>query len=795
VAAAGDVNGDGYADVLVGAERFDNGQTDEGRVFLYEGSATGLAVLPAWTGESNQASAFFGGAVAGVGDVNGDGFADVLVGARSLDNGQTDEGRVQIYYGYSAGLAATAAWGPVGGQLEARLGISVASAGDVNGDGYSDLIVGAPWYDGGQPDEGRATVHLGSASGPALAPAWSAEGNQDAADFGIAVAPAGDVNGDGYADVIVGADTFKNGQTDEGRAFVFHGSPSGLGAAAAWTAEINQASAYFGLAVAGAGDVNGDGFADVIVGANGYRNGQADEGAAFLYLGSATGLGTAAWTAESNQAYAYFGTAVGTAGDVNGDGFGDVVVAADWYDNGQVDEGRVFVYHGSSTGLSTSANWTAEGNQDGAEFGFSATSAGDVNGDGYSDLVVGAYLYDNVELDEGRAFLYPGSPAGLAAAPAWTYECNQYYAYCGYAVASAGDVNGDGYSDVAVGGQWYDAGQSDEGKVWVFHGAASGLAATPGWSVESNQAYADLGAAVAPAGDVNGDGFGDLVIGADAWDGPLVDEGRVFLHFGGGGDGVDRRPQQRRASGSAPIAPLGISDSGTSFRVRANARTPAGRGRVRVEIEAKPPGTPFDGTGLVRATGFVDTGAPVAAGSLASVEELVGSLNPRTVYRWRFRTAGRSLLFPRTPWFSPPHNGSREADLRTPGLVDLDGDGVPSGSDCNDANPAVWSIPGEVIGGNFDADRVTISWSAPADPGGTPASIVYDTLRSGAAGNFTSGTVCVESNHGADTIATDGATPAAGTAFYYLIRAENACGAGTLGARSDGTPRSGVNCP
>ena len=796
VAAAGDVNGDGHADVLVGAERYDSGQEDEGRGFLYEGSAGGLASVPAWSAEGNQDSALLGGSFAGVGDVNGDGFADVLVGVERLDNGQLDEGRVQLYYGYSAGLATIAAWAPAGSQTETRLGLSVASAGDVNGDGYSDLMVGAPWFDGGQLDEGRVTVHLGSPAGPSVAPSWTAEGNLEAADFGIAVAPAGDVNGDGYGDVIIGSDTFRNGQAEEGRAVVYHGSPSGLGAAPAWAVESNQGSAYFGVAVAGAGDVNGDGFADVIVGANGYRNGQADEGAAFLYQGSASGLGlTAVWTAEANQAYAYFGTSVGPAGDVNGDGFSDVAVGADWFDNGQVDEGRVFVYHGSSLGLSTVANWTAEGDQDGAEFGFAASSAGDVNGDGYSDLVVGSYLYDNVELDEGRAVVYHGSALGLATAPAWSFECNQHYAYCGHAAASAGDVNGDGYSDLVVGAEWYDGGQPDEGKAWVFHGAASGLATVPAWTLESNQAYAELGVAVAAAGDVNGDGFGDLLLGADTYDGTLLDEGRVFLHYGGGGDGVDRRSQQRRADGAAPIAPLGISDSGVSFRVRANGRTPAGRGRIRVEIETKPLGTPFDGTGLVRAADFADSGSPQAAGSFLSVEELIGGLNGRTTYRWRYRTTGDSFLFPRSPWFSPPHNGSREADLRTPGAVDLDGDGVPSGTDCNDANSAVWRIPGEVIGGSIAADRMTISWIAPADLGGTPASVLYDTLRSEAVGSFTSGTVCVESNHGADTVATDGAAPALGSGFYYLIRAENACGAGSLGTRSDGTQRSGVNCP
>ncbi len=131
------------------------------------------------------------------------------------------------------------------------------------------------------------------------------------------------------------------------------------------------------------------------------------------------------WTAESDQAEAQFGVSVGTAGDVNGDGYSDVIVGATYYDNGQTDEGRAFVYHGSSTGLDTSPNWTAESNQVSAYFGNSVGTAGDVNGDGYSDVIIGAYRYDNGQNNEGRAFVYHGSSTGLAATTAWTAESNQ----------------------------------------------------------------------------------------------------------------------------------------------------------------------------------------------------------------------------------------------------------------------------------------------------------------------------------------------------------------------------------
>jgi hypothetical protein len=161
-------------------------------------------------------------------------------------------------------------------QTDAELGVRVAGAGDVNGDGYADVIVGAPFYDAGQNDEGAAFVFLGSASGIASggpgAAAAQLEADQGKARLGWSVAGAGDVNGDGYADVIVGAVLYDAGQgLGEGAAFVFHGSASGIAsgnpATSAAQIEAAQGGAFLGSSVAGAGDVNGDGYADVIVGA------------------------------------------------------------------------------------------------------------------------------------------------------------------------------------------------------------------------------------------------------------------------------------------------------------------------------------------------------------------------------------------------------------------------------------------------------------------------------------------------------------------------------------------------
>ena len=533
VATAGDVNGDGYSDVLVGAYTYDNGQTDEGRVYLYLGSASGLAASPAWTAESNQASAQFGSSVSTAGDVNGDGYSDVIIGAYTYDNGQTDEGRASLYRGSATGLAATAAWTAESDQAGSAFGISVSTAGDVDGDGYSDVIVGADNYDNGQPFEGRAYLYRGSASGLAATPAWTAESNQVAAIFGVSVATAGDVNGDGYSDVIVGAYLYDNDQADEGRAFIYHGSATGLGATAARTLESDQDGALLGESVMTAGDVNGDGYADVLVGAYGYDAGETDEGRAFVFLGSASGVSAVpVWTADGNQTGAYSGYQVATAGDVNGDGYADVLVGAHGYDNGEADEGRVYLYFGSPSGPSPTANWIGEGNQTGAVFGAAVATAGDVNGDGYSDVLVGAFSYDAGQADVGRAFLYLGSAGSPALQPNWIVEGNVDSAYLGASVASAGDVNGDGYGDVIVGAWRYSNDQQIEGRVYVFHGSSSGLSTTPAWMIEGNQDYAQLGQTVASAGDVNGDGYGDVIVGANQYDNDQQTEGRAWVYHG-----------------------------------------------------------------------------------------------------------------------------------------------------------------------------------------------------------------------------------------------------------------------
>ncbi len=341
---------------------------------------------------------------------------------------EVDEGAAWVYYGSPGGLSSVPGeFYHAGVDAGAECGTSVAPAGDVNGDGYADIIIGAwgRFNSVTEEDEGWALVYYGSESGLSNGYNWHAEGEQSGARLGYSVATAGDVNGDGYADVIVGAPRYDDGDTDEGKAFVWYGSEDGLNggvpgtpANAVWGTQGNQESAQLGWAVSTAGDVDGDGYADVIIGAPYYTYEQEEEGAARLYRGSSTGLYPAYDNHdEGNQAGAEFGRSVAMAGDVNGDGYGDVIVGAPYYTSGESQEGRAFVWYGSADGISETRDWWAEGNAVDAYYGYSVATAGDVNGDGYSDIIVGAPGKASLA---GAAYAYYGAADSLEETAGWT---------------------------------------------------------------------------------------------------------------------------------------------------------------------------------------------------------------------------------------------------------------------------------------------------------------------------------------------------------------------------------------
>ncbi len=637
VGGAGDVNGDGYSDVIVGGNLYANGHTDEGFVRLYYGSASGLATTPGWEVESDIVSGELGEVVGLAGDVNGDGYSDVAV---SLPGAE----KVAIYHGSSAGPATTVELSV----SASGFGKSLFSAGDVNGDGISDIIVGAPLLDGlAGVDTGGAYIYLGSPGSVSDVPILLEEniaGSSIWGNFAYSVSGAGDVNGDGYNDVIVGTSNNGSSNPSSNDVYIYHGSMNGI--STVYATKLEPTSAPFSATVSGVGDVNGDGFDDVIVG--GSNLGSGSEGLAYVYHGSPTGVsisyevileennansrfgrfvsgagdvngdGYSDVIIAGNQgdtAYVYHGSSTGIlsvsqskfaldvqvssvsgAGDVNGDGYSDVIVGRERFTNGQTREGLASVYLGSPSGLSPTAHWEVESDVANAYFGSSVSGAGDVNGDGFDDIVVGAYGNFNKGL-VGYAYVYHGSASGLLASYQEVLTNNSVNARFGRSVSGAGDVNGDGYSDVIIGSDNYANGQSAEGAAYLYVGSPSGLTLAAEW--ESDQASAFFGLDVAGVGDVTGDGYSDVIVGAFLYDNGQADEGVAFVYEGNNGNSAIRKLDLYNASSTDPLE-QGIKTD--DFGIGLFVTNWEGRTKGKLVWEVKGKEEPFDGTPITNST-------------------------------------------------------------------------------------------------------------------------------------------------------------------------------------------------
>ena len=456
-------------------------------------------------------------------------------------------------------------WMMTGGKDYAQLGFQVASAGDVDGDGFADFLIGAPFYDSNIGGPGRAFLVRGSRQGPSVndIAQWSITGETSSGELGFAVAGAGDLNGDGFADFAIGAP--QDGASGAGRVLVFLGSPSGPGVVASAVLDSDQRGSGFGNALAGAGDVNGDGYDDLIVGQPYYMKLVTDpyprrvpQGRVLIYLGGASGLSTTpAMILEPETFNSNFGFSVAGVGDLNGDGRDDIVVGAPMYDNGADatdNSGKIYVYLGNSNGVEAEPAWSAIGPKKHSLFGGSVAGAGDVNGDGFRDVVVGARTWSSVinagggESDEGLVEVFLGSASGLGASPAWMVPGPVSGSNFGISVAGGVDVNGDGFSDVLVGAPGVAHGEYDEGQVMLFYGSATSLATTPGWVAESNQPSGKFGLSVAFAGDVDGDGLGDILLGTESYHDNFLMDGSAFLYSGASVVPVTGLPRRRGVS-------------------------------------------------------------------------------------------------------------------------------------------------------------------------------------------------------------------------------------------------------
>ncbi|MFN0192768.1 MAG: hypothetical protein ACKVP5_12485 [Aestuariivirga sp.] len=565
--------------------------------------------------DGDAANDYSGRAVAGGGDINGDGFADILIGAPLSDTGGGDRGLAWVVFGAAAapaaqGLAARVSAGTAyrfqGEAAGDKAGFSIANAGDVNGDGFDDLIIGAVSADpdAANGDRGASYLVFGGAANLEAADAadtandnlielasltsttgFRFDGGINLDRTGYSVSGAGDVNGDGIADLVIGAPyASPDGGFSNGASYIVFGGANltaldGEDGTADGQIDLSNISAGQGLrldgrtnnafdrsgqSVALVGDVNGDGFDDVLVGSSyadpnstGVGLGNDSEGAAWLVFGrpqaqftaadldlaSLTGLeGTRFDGAFVNDSA---GRAVAALGDVNGDGFADIVIGAPYANPGGTSNGgSAYVVFGknnfgASSDLSalTGANgFRLDGLQNYDDTGFFVSAAGDVNGDGFADILVGARGFDGAGTSAaGAAYVVFGKASGFAAAidlgsldgnTGFRIEGAADDDLLGRSVAAAGDVNGDGFADLIAGAS--NAGNNalnDSGSTYIIYGHRADTAVTRTGTALDNRMNGGMG-----NDTINGLGGNDELIG---W------EGADRINGGTGNDTID----------------------------------------------------------------------------------------------------------------------------------------------------------------------------------------------------------------------------------------------------------------
>lgn len=565
-----------------------------------------------------------GRSVAGAGDINGDGFDDVIIGAPNAEPGPglySEIGKAYVVYGDADGLPATLSLASLNGANGFTIngihdgdvaGHSVASAGDFNGDGFADLIVNAFIADGGNPgsNAGEVFVLFGSASGPG--PAFDLATLDGTNGFRIAgidpddrlgwSAGAGDINGDGLDDLIlgaIGANSAGNARPDAGEVYVIFGTAAAMGAGFDLTT-LNGSNGFTLLGIdpndaagiaASAGDINGDGYDDIVIGTmegDSLNNQHTDAGEAYVVFGHAGGFPTSIDLAvldgsngflipgidgrHPNQTGApdLLGRSVASAGDVNGDGFDDIVVGAFAADHGTlIDAGASYVIFGKGSGfdsvidpasLDGTNGFRIDGNAKGAQAGYSVSGIGDFNGDGLDDILVGAAGEPPGYRDQAYVVFGQADGWGANIDPATLNGDNGFVIQgdsqtnFGFSVSGAGDLNGDGFDDIIVGAHYAAPdGTYRAGAAYIIYGNADSQAVAFLGS-DASESLAGTSASEAFVADLGNDtmsggggadafhgGAGDDVTAVHSFDFLLVDGGSGYdtLRLDGGGLSLD----------------------------------------------------------------------------------------------------------------------------------------------------------------------------------------------------------------------------------------------------------------
>lgn len=385
VASAGDVNNDGYEDIIIGAYLKNSTDFEAGEAYVFDGK-TGDTLF-VFSGEGFRDH--FGFSVSSAGDVNNDGFDDVIIGADWSSYTYDYAGRAYVFSGKDGDTLYV-----FDGHASAiGLGYSVASAGDLDGDNFDDIIISAPFEGNTLGNPGGSVYVISGKSGDTL---YNWSGDQTYSTFGFSVAANGDVNNDGTNDIIIGAPRQFSTEPIAGRVYVFSGATGDT--LYVFDGEIKEHK--FGSSVSFAGDVNNDGYDDIIIGSDKTNYFDTTESQVYVFSGKS---GDTLYLFDGDGVFGNFGRYVSTAGDLDNDGFDDFAIGARFsYVDSILGVGKLYVFSGQTGDTLI----LLSGKENGDFFGCSVAPLADNDGDGHSNLIIGAYGRNEPVHDAGQAYIF-----------------------------------------------------------------------------------------------------------------------------------------------------------------------------------------------------------------------------------------------------------------------------------------------------------------------------------------------------------------------------------------------------